>query len=255
MNSQLWWFLARATGFVAWGLLTASVIWGLLLSTRLTRGRPTPAWLTDLHRFLGGAAVIFTALHVGGLVADNYTHFGLGDVLVPLASAWKPGPVALGVIALYLLISVEVTSLLMRRMPRRWWKAIHLSSFGLFWVATLHLVTAGTDASNLVAAVTVDVAATSVVFLTLVRTLSPRAHAGANSSRRSQSVSDSASAARTRPTTRPSVTTAATGSSPSSKPLVSSRSSGASGGMLSATDLTRASGAACKSTRALTSPR
>jgi predicted ferric reductase len=177
MNPQLWWFLARATGFVAWGLLTASVIWGLLLSTRLTRGRPSPAWLTDLHRFLGGAAVIFTALHVGGLVADNYTHFGLGDVLVPLASAWKPGPVALGVIALYLLISVEVTSLLMRRMPRRWWKAIHLSSFGLFWIATLHLVTAGTDASNLFAAVAVDVAATSVVFLTLVRTLSPRATA------------------------------------------------------------------------------
>ncbi len=175
MDPQLWWFLARATGFVAWGLLTASVIWGLLLSTRLTRGRPTPAWLTDLHRFLGGAAVIFTALHVGGLVADSYTHFGLGDVLVPLASAWKPGPVALGVIALYLLISVELTSLLMRRMPRRWWKAIHLSSFGLFWIATLHLVTAGTDASNLVAAVTVDVAAASVVFLTLVRTLSPRA--------------------------------------------------------------------------------
>ena len=179
MNPQLWWFLARATGLVAWGLLTASVIWGLLLSTRLTRGRPSPAWLTDLHRFLGGAAVIFTALHVGGLVADNYTHFGLGDVLVPLASAWKPGPVALGVIALYLLISVELTSLLMRRMPRRWWKAIHLSSFGLFWVATLHLVTAGTDASNLIVAVTVDVAATSVVFLTLVRTLSPRTTRGA----------------------------------------------------------------------------
>jgi len=188
MNPQLWWFLARATGFVAWGLLTASVIWGLLLSTRLTRGRPTPAWLTDLHRFLGGAAVIFTALHVAGLVADTYTHFGLGDVLVPFASAWKPGPVALGVIALYLLISVELTSLLMRRMPRRWWKAIHLSSFGLFWVATFHLVTAGTDASNLVAAVTVDVAAASVVFLTLVRTLSPRAHTRANGTRGGQRV-------------------------------------------------------------------
>lgn len=177
MHSQLWWFLARSTGFVAWGLLTASVIWGLLLSTRLTRGRPTPAWLTDLHRFLGGAAVIFTALHVGGLVADSYTHFGVTDLVVPLASAWKPGPVAFGVVAVYLLLSVELTSLLMRRMPRRWWKAIHISSFGLFWIATLHLVTAGTDAANPVAAITVDVAAATVVFLTLVRTLSPRANA------------------------------------------------------------------------------
>ena len=74
----------------------------------------------------------------------------------------------------------------MRRMPRRWWKAIHLSSFGLFWIATLHFVTAGTDAANPLAAVTVDAAAATVVFLTLVRTLSPRAHAGANGSRRGQ---------------------------------------------------------------------
>lgn len=174
MNQHLWWYLARATGFVAWGLLTAAVIWGLLLSTRLTRGRPTPAWLTDLHRFLGGAAVVFTALHLGGLVADNYTHFGLAELLVPFASAWKPGPVALGVVSLYLLLAVEITSLLMRRIPRRWWKGIHLSSFGLFWIATLHLVTAGTDATQPVAAITVDVAAAAVVFLTLVRVLSPR---------------------------------------------------------------------------------
>ena len=174
MNPQLWWLVARATGVVAWGLLTASVIWGLLLSTRLTRGRPTPAWLTDLHRFLGGAAVVFTTLHLGGLVADSYTHFGVADLLVPLASAWKPGPIALGVVALYLLLAVELSSLLMRRLPRRWWKAIHLSSFGLFWIATLHFVTAGTDAANPLLAVSVDVAAATVVFLTFVRTLSPR---------------------------------------------------------------------------------
>jgi hypothetical protein len=177
MNPQLWWLLARATGLVAWGLLTASVIWGLLISTRLTRGRPTPAWLADLHRFLGGAAVVFTALHLGGLVADSYTHFGVADLMVPLASAWKPGPVAFGVVALYLVVAVELSSLLMRRMPRRWWKAIHLSSFGLFWIATLHFVTAGTDAANPPLAVTVDVAAATVVFLTLVRTLSPRVSA------------------------------------------------------------------------------
>jgi hypothetical protein len=49
-----------------------------------------------------------------------------------------------------------------------------LSSFGLFWIATLHLATAGTDAANPIATVTVDVAAAAVVFLTLVRTLTPR---------------------------------------------------------------------------------
>ena len=174
MNPQLWWHIARATGIVAWALLAASVVWGLLLSTRLARGRPTPAWLLDLHRFLGGAAIVFTLLHLVGLVADSYVHFDLVDLLVPFASSWKPGPVALGVVSLDLLAAVEITSLSMRRIPRRLWRAVHLTSYGLFWSATLHFVLAGTDATHPLARWGINLTAATVVFLTLVRILSPR---------------------------------------------------------------------------------
>lgn len=174
MNPQVWWYIARATGIVAWALLAASVIWGLLLSTRLARGRPTPAWLLDLHRFLGGSAVLFTVLHLAGLVADDYVDFGLADLLVPYASGWKPGPVSLGVVSLYLLVAVEATSLAMRRIPRRVWRGVHLTSYVLFWTATFHFILAGTDAPHPLARAGIDVVAASVVFLSLVRILSPR---------------------------------------------------------------------------------
>jgi hypothetical protein len=111
VRDQTWWYVARATGYVAWGLVATSVVSGLLLSTRLTRGRPTPAWILDLHRFLAGAAVAFTGLHLTGLIADTYVHFGAVEVLVPFASTWKPGPVAFGVVALYLLAAIEISSL------------------------------------------------------------------------------------------------------------------------------------------------
>lgn len=181
MSSQVWWYEARATGYVAWGLVTMSVIAGLLLSTRLTKGRPTPAWTLDLHRFLAGAAVAFTGLHVAGLVADTYVHFGVVDVLVPFASSWKPGAVALGVIAMYLLAAVEVSSLLMRRLPRRVWRVVHLSSYVLFWTATFHLLTAGTDARNPASQLLTVVVIAVVVFLTLVRALGGRGRASARS--------------------------------------------------------------------------
>jgi len=148
VNDQLWWYVARAGGIVAWVLLALSVIWGLLLSTRLLGKRPTPAWLNDLHRYLGALALVFTAVHVTALVADSYVHFGPADVLVPMASAWKPGPTAWGVVSLYLLVAIEITSLLMRKLPRRLWRAVHLSSFGLFFTASIHGATAGTDATN-----------------------------------------------------------------------------------------------------------
>lgn len=171
MNPHVAWYAARAAGIVAWALLSAAVIWGLLLSTRLLHGRPTPRWLLDLHRFLGGLAVTFTGVHIAGLVGDNYLHVGVADLLVPFASRWRPGAVALGVVALWLLVAVEVTSLLMRRLPRRLWHAIHLSSYVLFWTATLHGLLAGTDTHNVLYLMATSSAVTLVLFLTLVRVL------------------------------------------------------------------------------------
>ena len=174
MNPQFWWYLARAAGITAWILVASAVVLGLLLSTRLLGRKPTPAWLLDLHRFVGGLAVVFTAIHLVGLVADSYAHFGVADLLVPMASSWKPGAVAWGVIAFYLLLAIEVTSLLMKRMPRSWWRGIHLTSYLLFWVAALHTATAGTDASHPVFVVGNALTIATVLFLTIVRLLSSR---------------------------------------------------------------------------------
>ena len=104
------WYVARAAGLVSWVLLTAGVLWGLAISTRVLRGRPRPAWLLDLHRYLGGLATIFAGVHVVAILFDQFVHFDLVSVLVPLASTWHPVAVAWGVAGLYLLLAVEITS-------------------------------------------------------------------------------------------------------------------------------------------------
>lgn len=86
MNEQLWWFVARSGGIVAWGLVTLSVCWGLFLSTKAVAKASQPKILLDLHRFLGGLSVTFTAIHIAGLVADSYIEFGWMDILVPWAT-------------------------------------------------------------------------------------------------------------------------------------------------------------------------
>lgn len=127
-----------------------------------------------MHHFLSGAAVAFTGLHVAGLVADGYVPFGVADVLVPFASSWRAGPVALGVVAMYLLAAVELSSLLMRHLPRRLWRALHLAGYAAFWTATFHLATAGSDAGHPASKVVTALAIAAVVFLTLVRVLGGR---------------------------------------------------------------------------------
>ena len=173
MSPHLAWYVARASGILAWLLLSASVIWGLLLSTRLLQRRPSPRWLLDLHRFLGGLAVTFVGVHILGLVADNYLHFGVADVLVPFASQWRTSAVALGVVSIWLLVAVEITSLLMRRLPRRLWHRVHLASYGTFWFVTLHAVLAGSDSHNALFRLTMYGVIVVVVFLTVIRVMQP----------------------------------------------------------------------------------
>lgn len=169
MTSQLWWYTARAGGIVAWTLLAASVLWGLLLSTRLRPGGVAPSWTLDLHRFLGGLAVIFTAVHVVAIMLDTSVHFGLADVLVPFASSWHANWVAWGIVSMYLLLAVEVTSLTRRWMPPRIWRRIHVLSLPLFGLATVHFLVTGTDAGGPVAVLGVAISCLAVAVLLIRR--------------------------------------------------------------------------------------
>jgi DMSO/TMAO reductase YedYZ heme-binding membrane subunit len=174
MSEQLAWYVARASGIVALALTTFAVAWGLLFTTRLLQGRPSPKWLLNMHRFLGGFAVTFTAIHVGALVADTYVAFGPIDLLVPFAASWKPEPVAWGVVGMYVLLAVEVTSLVMKRLPRKLWRAVHFASYAMFWLAVVHGARAGTDAAEPAYVVGTSGAVLAVVFLTAYRVITVR---------------------------------------------------------------------------------
>lgn len=147
MNAQFWWFLTRSSGIVAWVMLTLSVIWGIVLSTKAFPEQRRPLWLLAVHRWLGGLTMAFLAIHLVALVADSYVQFGLADITVPYATDWKPGAIALGILGMWLLVAVELTSLAMRKLPRKVWRGIHLASYVAFWMAAMHAAFAGTDAT------------------------------------------------------------------------------------------------------------
>ena len=90
-----------------------------------------------------------SGVHVGRRsFVDGYTSFGPVEVLVPLTSAWNPTAVAWGIVAMYLLLAVELTSLVRRRLSKRTWHLVHLLSLPLVVISTVHLLTAGTDSGN-----------------------------------------------------------------------------------------------------------
>ena len=172
-STKTWWYLSRSTGIVAWALLAMSVLWGLALSTRALGRKPSAPWLLDVHRFLSGLAIVFVVVHLVGLLLDPYVKFTIPQLLVPFAAEWKPGPVAWGVVALYLLLIVEITSLLRKHIPNELWHRIHLLSYVLYASATIHLLTAGTDRNNGALRWIVVASVGAVVFFTSYRVVGP----------------------------------------------------------------------------------
>lgn len=145
---MMWWEISRATGVLALVLASLSVIWGLLVSSRYMAGVVAGAGLARMHSFLGGLTVIFSLIHVGALWFDSFVEFSVVDLLVPFASSWNPVATALGIMAFWLLIAVQATSLMMKRLPRKLWKAVHGSSYLLILGGMAHGIMAGTDAGT-----------------------------------------------------------------------------------------------------------
>ncbi len=195
--SHLFWYAARAGGIVAWALTAASVVWGLWLSGRVRPFGVRPAWILDLHRFLGGLATIFVGVHVLAILADTYTNFGLSDVLVPFAAKWHPLAVAWGIVGLYVMLAVELTSLARKHLPHQLWRRVHVMALPLYVFATIHYLAAGTDATNPVSLVAIGVATASVAILFTRRMQEMRA----KTSRRDQRVDRPTAAAAPREVT------------------------------------------------------
>ncbi len=181
MNEQVWWYLARSSGIVALVLLVLSLVWGVLLATRVLRPVDRPAWLLDLHRWFGSLAVVMTALHLLGLVLDSYVEFGIAEILVPGASSYRPLAVAFGVLAMYALIAVQVSSAFRTHLPRVLWHRIHLLSYLMLWASAMHAGLAGSDTGSPIYAVLALALTLAAVGAVLVRILVP----GRGSRRRS----------------------------------------------------------------------
>ena len=173
MNEKIWWYLSRSSGIVALVLLVLSVVWGVLLATRALKPHDRPAWLLDLHRWLGGTALVMTGLHLLGLYLDGYIDYGITDLLVPGASEYRPLAVAIGVLSFYVMVAVQATSYMRRWLSKRVWHGIHLLSYGLVWGAAVHAGMAGTDTVNRAYQLLALVLSMIAVAATVVRILSP----------------------------------------------------------------------------------
>jgi hypothetical protein len=168
-RASLPWLLERLFAFLAYLALTGSVMYGLLLSTKVLDHLAHRPVSFLLHKDLAAIGVGLAAIHGVLLGLDQTVPFSMRQILVPGAAPHATLAVAFGQVALYLALVVTGSFYLRRRIGHRAWRALHYLTFLAFLGATVHGIAAGTDSSSGWATAIYMSAATAVTFLLVYR--------------------------------------------------------------------------------------
>lgn len=145
-ETPLLWYAGRATGFVSYIALWASLFTGALVSARGVEGLISRRWLMEFHQQWTIAALLAVVAHVVVLVAHSFSDITLVGALVPYASSAMRMQIALGTVAFWGLVLIAMSSWLRSRIPYGWWRSVHALSFGMCILAFAHALQAGSDA-------------------------------------------------------------------------------------------------------------
>lgn len=166
------WYLTRALATAAYLMLTISVLLGMFRSIA-RQNKERLSWVIDeLHQVMSTLAMVLVIGHLLTLLVDPFLPFTLSNLLLPFAEPYRPLAVRLGVLAVYGMVALLLSSWARQRIPYGLWRTIHYLSFLAFVLATAHGLLAGSDAGEPWAHAVYAAAASSVIFLLLVRVFS-----------------------------------------------------------------------------------
>jgi sulfoxide reductase heme-binding subunit YedZ len=165
------WVLLRAAGIGSYLMLFLSVAWGLVATTSIVTKRISKPSANLFHAFVASTGLALLGVHLGLLLVDEFMPFSLADITVPMASDYRPVAIAAGIVAMYAVVIVVVSSWLRKPIGTVWWRRLHMLAVPAFTLALMHGVFAGTDTERPWMLALYAVTGLLVVFLTLVRAL------------------------------------------------------------------------------------
>jgi sulfoxide reductase heme-binding subunit YedZ len=139
------WILLRAAGIGAYVALWLAVVWGLIATTGIVKSRISKPSANSFHAFVATTGLVLLIAHLSLLLVDKYMPFAWQDVLIPMRSTFRPYAISAGVLGMYGIVLLLVSSWSRSKLSTRLWRAIHLLSVPAFVMALLHGVFAGTD--------------------------------------------------------------------------------------------------------------
>jgi sulfoxide reductase heme-binding subunit YedZ len=143
---HLFWITSRAAGFAALVLASLAVSAGLLMSTKLLKGRISE--LRPAHDTLALATIVAIVVHGVALLGDQFLHPSIADIAIPFVSSYKTFWTALGIVGGWGLTLLGLSYYARRYVGAARWRKLHRFT-ALAWLAGLvHALGEGTDAGQ-----------------------------------------------------------------------------------------------------------
>jgi len=166
-SQQLWWYVTRSAGIIAYLLLWLSTVWGLAVPSKIIAPLLDGGYTFDFHQFISLLSIAFALLHILVLTLDRYLPYSTLQILVPFLSPYRPLWVGIGVISFYTIALVTITFYLRKQIGMSAFRAIHVLSLLGYLGVTLHGLYAGTDSPLLAMQLIYRGTGLTVIFLTV----------------------------------------------------------------------------------------
>lgn len=147
-TQYVWWLVSRASGVVSLLLVSASVLIGLAMASKVVRKRGAAPVLVRVHEQTALAGLIAIAVHGITLLGDRWLNPGVGGLLVPFTMGYRPAFTGLGIVAGYLAALLGLTFYVRRSIGARLWRKLHRATVLVWLLGVIHALGAGTDAGS-----------------------------------------------------------------------------------------------------------
>jgi sulfoxide reductase heme-binding subunit YedZ len=148
LTQHAWWLASRASGVVALGLVTISVVLGLMMAGKLSRRPGAGRVLSAIHEQTAVTGLVAIAIHGLTLLGDPWLNPGPAGIAIPFTMAYKTLWVGLGVSAGWLAALLGLSFYARRHIGARLWRRAHKATIVVYALGVMHTLGAGTDASS-----------------------------------------------------------------------------------------------------------
>ncbi len=142
---KIYWYLSRASGFIALTILWVSMAMGLGLTNKLARRWPGAPAAFAIHEYVSLLGLLFAVYHGLVLMGDHYVDFSLPRLLVPFSIKYEPFWVGLGQVAFYTWVIVLLSFYVRQYIGQKTWRMIHYANFVVYMMGLFHGLFSGTD--------------------------------------------------------------------------------------------------------------